>query len=54
MAPVCRPLFSRRSLDEIIATPVNSDDGVDEEQWGLVNDLQSSPCRNRSMHIVDM
>jgi hypothetical protein len=31
MALVCRSPISRRSVDEIIATSENNDDGVDEE-----------------------
>jgi hypothetical protein len=48
------PANSDDGVDDIIATPANSDDDVDEEQWGLVDNLQSSPGINRSMHIIDM
>jgi hypothetical protein len=40
-------MFSRRSVEEIIATSTRNNDSVDEEHWGLINDLQSSPGRNK-------
>jgi hypothetical protein len=40
-------MFSRRSIEEIIATSTRTNNGVDEEHWELISDLQSSPGRNK-------